>query len=321
MFLKAFETAISHTGTATRAAKAGLCYSRYAHFSSFNQKGDSFPFAYTLGKNATLQALEQAQKETNLAYQIDQKDLLTFDKLSEDANSETYRVFDLYHKKFFALKTLSLDSESAWKQFNLMIRQHYHKSSRLAPIRSFNYSEANKQVKILSELQKTIIGEYAYNRKRQGLPWNNQELKTVLWHLLKIINALKAQGATTEYLKPGHIFFDQKGGKLRAFDYPGASIGDWKFGFPSSSWGWDSLFKSDSMSWSWHVPSGDTMNAFDVAIHTLVQIIDPYAPVDNPAEARAYLKNNYPEFKEELKTIEAKSKGIGFFADHLATLD
>jgi len=303
MFLKAFETAISQRNI----IKAGLSYSRYARFSqqSSNKKKDDYSFFYAFDKDATLKTLQKAQKETNPAYEIVRTDLLTFDKLSASENSETYRVFDLYHKKFFALKTLSLDSESAWKEVNLMLRYHSDSASNyLAPVHSFSYHEANQEVKILSGLQKTIIGKYAYHRKRQGLPWNKQELTTVLWHLLQIINAIHERGASTHYLKPDHIFFDPKEGKLRAFDHPGSEVADYGF---------------HSKSWSFYI--GDCSNPFDVAIHTLVQIIDPYAPIDNPAEARAYLKNNYPEFSEKLKTIEANSKGIGFLYDNLAPLD
>jgi len=239
--------------------------------------------------------LEHAQEN---AYQADQKDLIAFDQLSQDRNSETHRVFDLYHKKFFALKTLSLDSESSWKQLNLMLRQHFNEGSRLAPIHSFSYNPAKKQVKILSEIQKTIVGEYASHRKRQGLAWSTQELKTVIWHLLKIINAFKFQGASTDSLKPAHIFFDSKEGKLRAFDYPGAK--------PLRFWDW----------FSWR-----NMNGFDVALQTLVQIIDPYVRVDNPEDAKAYLNANYPKFKKELYHLERTSWGRGFFHDNLLPLD
>jgi len=279
MFLKAFDRAISHTGIMTQVAKAGICYSKCNRWKNHSSEQKINPhLLYNFSKDNTLKIMAQAQETADPSYRIDQKDLITFDKLSENMNSETHRVFDLYHKKFFALKTLSLDSELAWKQINLMLRQYLNERSRLAPVHSFSYDEEKNEMKILSGIQKTTIGDYAFCRKRQGLIWSTQELKTVLWHLLKIIRALKLQGASTDYLKAGDIFFDSKEGKLRAFDYPGASIG---------SWGWS----------YWNCRD----DSFNVAIHTLVQIIDPYAPVDNSEEARAYLNINHPEFKSELE--------------------
>ena len=302
MFLKACESAFAHTGLMTHTVKAGICFSRWGRKCWADQKFNNWLF-HDFTKENTLKVLDHFQKTADPAYKLEPQDLITFDKLSENANSETHRVFDLYHKKFFALKTLSLDSEVAWREFNLMFRQHFNEMSRLAPVRSFAYEKANKQAKILSEIQKTVIGDYAYFRKRQGLEWESRELKVVMWNLLKIVMKLRSHYTNVDYLKADHIFLDSKEGKLKAFEYPGAHIGH-NYAFAKY--------------FGWHALDATT---FDVAIHTLVKIVDPHAPVDNPEEAKAYLNINYPEFKADLLEIEIHLKGARHFQDDLLPLE
>jgi len=301
MFLKACESAFAHTGLMTHTVKAGICFARWGRRHWGNEKYNSWLLNFD-SKDKTLKVLDQLQETADPGYQLNYNDLITFDKLSESANSETHRVFDLYHKKFFALKTLSLHSEMAWKEVNLMLRQHFNEMNYLAPVRSLTYDEAKKEVKILSEIQETVLGDYAYFHKRQGLKWNSKELKAIMWNLLKIINTLKSHETDVNYLRTDGIFLDSKEGKLKAFDYPGATIG-YNFGF--KNWGWQFM---DS-------------TTFGMAVHTLVKIVDPHAPVDNPEEARAYLNVNYPEFKADLLEIEINAKGAGHFQYDLLPLE
>lgn len=233
---------------------------------------------YRVSQEQTLRALEFTMEQNNFLYKLDHEDMIVFDQISETLDSKTHRVFDLYQKKFFAVKTLNLESEMAWRHLNIMLRRYHDGSSPIATIRSFDYNKATNKVHIVSDIGKTILSDYAAFRKKNEIPWTKVELRSLVWQLINQMHTFKKIGVACTYLKPEHMFVSNNGDSIQLFDYPGFDIES-------------KLVR--------HLRPHLDMN---IVLITLVRIIDPCAPVSSIAEAKSYLKIYYPDFLKEFES-------------------
>ena len=241
-------------------------------------------------KEQTMKALEYTQEISDPLCNLSSNEIIQMTNLAETVQSTSDRVFDVYNKKFFALKVLKMDSLSSWRHLNLVLK-HYHRDfGTLNRIFYTDYVHATNEVRIISQSELATLSDYAHFRQVTGTLWTKDELKTLMWHLLNQINALSELGASCSYIKPEQVFIDHTTKALKLFDYSGFN--------PALS----------------HFER--FMGAFkpslniDSAVLALVTIVNPYAPVDNPQEARAFIRANLPEFVPELKDIE---KRVGTF--------
>ena len=258
-------------------------------FSSTNTKINN-NLLTRLYKSNTLSALEYTHTVSNPSYRLNPKDVVYLNKVTETMDSETHKVFDLYHKKFFLLQTIDLQTETSWRQANIMLRRYHWDFKQLANIMSFTYDEKASQVKIVSEFHHPIVRDFAFFKKKHNLPWDRSEVRALIWHLLVQVNELKKLGTTTNYLKSSDIYVDPFQNTLKVFEHPGSHL------------------KNGTLQRirSYFKPQND----LEIVLHTLVKIIDPYAPVDNPQEARAYLKANFPELTKEIEMIESRFRNF-----------
>ena len=232
-------------------------------------------------KQYTLEGLKLLQTHFETENKIDSHNLITLDSLSETPYSETHRVFDRSHKMFFAQKTIALDSINSWNQINLILKQYVHRDPKLAQVFSINYNEAEKEVKILSEFQKKSIGDYAYFRIKNQLSWTNEELKILTWQLIDQFEALRNFNAKADSINYMKMFFN-KTNTLSLYD-----LSDF----------------TDVSGTSTVLLGTKPEITTGPIIYSLVQLIDPYAPVHNAEEAKAYLKANHQDFLPELEKI------------------
>ena len=269
------------------------------------------PFIYNhmllkLNKESTLKVLEYTDSKSNLFYRSQEK-LIVLDKVSETLDSETHKVLDIDHKCFYLTRTMKLHSVSSWKQANLMMRRYYWKKDELARIRAFQYNDQTKELKIQSEMHFPIIRDFAFYRKKNNVAWNKAEIRALVWHLLKQINELRDLGAKTNYLRPSDMFFDSVQNTIKVFEHPGSHL---ETGILHKV---KNFFKSDT--------------DLEVAMQTLVQIIDPYVAIDNSQEAKAYLKTNFSDLLYEFEDVKKELYGISkmfkgrkrIISDHIDT--
>ena len=242
---------------------------------------------YPFNEKNTQQALNILVQNTNPLARVGLEDLIVLDKLTQTASSQTNRVFDTHEKKFFAMNTISLDSTQALKQVNLMMRINQRQSHLLPKVHSFTKDSVNQEVKIFTEIQNTLLNDFAHLQRQTKESWSVTDLKILLLQMLRQMQAVNQYGAHEISLKPEHMFVDTITNSLKLYNFSGFEVSKRR-----SIWPFSSSFNTD------------------VALHCLVKTIDPNAPVHSSAEAKAYLDSRYPAFTEELDRIISHTSSL-----------
>jgi len=251
---------------------------------------DSFDpnLLFVLTKERTFQALDKLLELNPPAESgFNSKNLVLLDKLSTTPYSETYRVYDTVHKTFYVEKTFGLDSEFAWNQLNFILRQYFLRSQLLSDVLSIDYDRKLKRVKVFGEIERTTMNDYSHFLADKHFVWTTELLKVYIWEILNHLHTLRRLDATCLFMRPQNFFIDQKVGYLRLFDYS-----DFRVGKEGSSRKVDAEYYLDS------------------AVHTLVQILNPYNSVRNAEEGWKYLGQKHPEFEQYLNQVKATMKDI-----------
>ena len=275
--LKIITKACNVAYPAISANKAGFCTTKSRNPLSFMIEDYFSPFE----KEDTLKGLRLLQDHFKNQNMLNPNNHIVLDVLSETPYSETHRIFDRHHKKFFAQKTIALDSVNSWNQVNLMLKQTVRRNPELGQIISLDFNERNKEIKFFSLLHKRTLGDYSYYRIKNQLPWKNEELRMITWYLFDQANILTRFDAISNQIGYSKMFIDDKTNIFKLYDL------------------------SDFTDVSNTNKIETEINA-DSVMHALVQVINPYAPVHNAEEAKTYLKNYHSDFWPEFKKIKNK---------------
>jgi len=243
---------------------------------------------FVLTKERTFQAFDKLiELNPTLQGRFNPKDIVLLDKLSTSPYSETYRVYDTASKAFYTEKTFGLDSEFAWNQLNFILRQYFLRSQLLSDIISIDYDRQAHRVKVFAEIERTTMNDYSHFLAEKHFSWTTDLLKVYIWEILNHLHTLRRLDATCITIRPQNLFIDQRVGYIRLFDFSDFKVG--KEGFSRKV---------------------EAEYYLDKAVHTLVEILNPYHQLRNAEEGWKYLREKHPEFVQYLKEVQGKMKDI-----------
>jgi len=232
-------------------------------------------------KSKTLKALKSVDQETRTQGNLfNPTNIQPLDKTGLTSFSQTFRAYDRESKILFAEKKILLDSDSSWNQVNLILKQYAIRSSNLADIYSINYDEKSQKVNVISEVNQTTLGDYSQFMTSHSQEWTDELLKSYTGQILSQIKNMRLLNATCESIKPQNMFIDEKSHNLKLFDL--------------------SDFTIESIS--------ERRDFSDIALKTLVQVLNPSVQVKSVEEAKTYLSKAYPSFWKSIEEVQKDSE-------------
>ncbi len=162
-----------------------------------------------------LEEVSQKMKGNSL-----QEDLIILDRLNRTHYSTTFRAFDKKTRSFVAHKTISLTSPFAWSQIEMIMKQHKNPSqnSYFSDIISIDYDKSANQVKVLTELDKTVLGDVASYIASHPGKLNDAFLKELTPQLVDLLDEAKSLNYRFEGLNLQNLFIDLKENRVKAHE-------------------------------------------------------------------------------------------------------
>jgi len=232
---------------------------------------------------SSLIALEKISESMKSNKEKTFQDLLILDKLNETTYSNTFRALNKETKSFYSYKTINIndDSTSALNQIELLIKQHDPTSTQESSF--INYDKSINKVQVLTEMQKTTLGDFSEFYLRDKGQFSQEIMTEYSWQLFELLYRVRALDAVCYDLSLQNIFIDYKENKLKLHDYS------------------DLRYLSDFYS---EFKSFQAPYYLDIVLHSLAKMTVPSVTMSSPQDARAYFRDNFPEFMNEFREIE-----------------
>ena len=176
---------------------------------------------YPLSQSQTSKALEVIREASPILN--NSQNFVLLDKLTATDYSETYRAYDFEKKVFVAQRSIHLDSPASWNQANLILRQCWRQRSHSLfshPL-SIEYDEKKHHVKIISELQNTILKDYPLYLWNQESVLLKERIRPYIMQIIQQLTALKQLGIELEgklMIDPRKIFVEGTSQLLKLYD-------------------------------------------------------------------------------------------------------